>query len=283
MSDFGDFAGQRYQSQATLFCDFITRANKYQSLQLFGEKSFKKKVIVIEGSCQFQVPYTSTLKSFFDGSRKCDSTLARKSFKSTKSKNTKHKRMSKWRTKQTEDEKEGKDLVAIGGRNTSMFLFRALGKILYCKRVKPKIDADKQHIPPHLQRHDRDNLKFNPERVDDVVRGSEYLSDADLISSNFSHRSILSEYSSCIATRGLIHCNSSRSRHNTATSGMGWKPLHKPQWWQVAKQCRENTLSAKALFIGHCWTPVALHTQLLPYLSRIKSPLNNKGQISLLQ
>ncbi|XP_033098334.1 cell cycle checkpoint protein RAD17-like, partial [Anneissia japonica] len=201
------------------------------------------------------------------------------------------------------------DLVAIGGRDTSMFLFRALGKILYCKRVEPKIDADKQHIPPHLQHHDRDNLKFNPEdvicqtqissdmfnlylhqnylefytRVDDVVRGSEYLSDADLISSNFSHRSILSEYSSCISTRGLIHCNSSKSRHSTATSGMGWKTLHKPQWWQVAKQCRENTLSAKALFIGHCWTPVALHTQLLPYLSRINSPLNNKGQISLLQ
>ena len=32
-----------------------------------------------------------------------------------------------------EDEKED-HLAAIGGRDTSLFLFRALGKILYCKR-----------------------------------------------------------------------------------------------------------------------------------------------------
>ena len=37
--------------------------------------------------------------------------------------------------RQTKEKKVTKDssLAAIGGRDTSMFLFRALGKILYCK------------------------------------------------------------------------------------------------------------------------------------------------------
>ena len=34
---------------------------------------------------------------------------------------------------QTEEGEENGDVVAIGAKDTSMFLFRALGKILYCK------------------------------------------------------------------------------------------------------------------------------------------------------
>ncbi|XP_071953916.1 cell cycle checkpoint protein RAD17-like isoform X2 [Antedon mediterranea] len=412
--DYNSRAGQAYQSQTTLFSDFLSRANRYQTLQLFGEASYKQKVIIIEelphtflrepqqlhailqkykktgrsplvfiisdiargdsvvrklfskdiqialdvqeisfnpvaptsmckvltsiatietakGVSTLHVPCKTTIQALAEASTgdirgainalqfaclKDSNTskswfdLERRPKNQTKRKTTKQgKQGSKLGKRKSEEEIDGKSLAAIGGRDTSMFLFRALGKILYCKRVEPNADDDNPSLPSHLQHHDRDKLKFNPEdvinqtqissdmfnlylhqnylefynRIDDVVRGSEYLSDADLLSCNWSHRSILSEYSSCIAARGVVHCNSTRSRHNTCTGSLGWKPLHKPQWWQVAKQNRNNAYSAKALFHTYCSTPVELHTQFLPFLSRIKLPLHSPGQMSLLQ
>ena len=70
---------------------------------------------------------------------------------------------------------DGSDLAAIGGRDISLFLFRALGKILYCKREtvddeqregeeegKKKKD-DPQCLPKHLQHHERCHLLVDPE------------------------------------------------------------------------------------------------------------------------
>lgn len=48
-------------------------------------------------------------------------------------------------------------------------------------------------------------------------------------------RSILEEYAASIATRGMLHSNSSRSKHSSTGSGFGWKPLHKPQWYSTCK------------------------------------------------
>ena len=58
-------------------------------------------------------------------------------------------------------------------------------------------------------------------------------------------RSVLAEYAASIATRGLLHSNSSRSKHTTGGSGLGWKPLHKPQWYSVCK-----TVSNEAFLIN---------------------------------
>ena len=75
---------------------------------------------------------------------------------------------------------DGGVLAAIGGRDSSLFLFRALGKILYCKRDSgergreegeresgEKMESDGADSPPclpeHLKQHERNRLLVNPE------------------------------------------------------------------------------------------------------------------------
>lgn len=52
----------------------------------------------------------------------------------------------------------------------------------------------------------------------------------------FQSRAVLQQYAAAVATRGLIHSNSTRARFSSGGSGLGWKPLHKPQWYSVMKQ-----------------------------------------------
>uniref|UniRef100_A0A8C4TN63 RAD17 checkpoint clamp loader component n=1 Tax=Erpetoichthys calabaricus TaxID=27687 RepID=A0A8C4TN63_ERPCA len=102
-----------------------------------------------------------------------------------------------------------KELPAIGGKDVSLFLFRALGKILHFKR-EPHTDSDLPQLPNHLSEHERSRLLLDPEvnktclsgelfslylhqnyldfysEIDDVVRATEYLSDADFFTAEWS-------------------------------------------------------------------------------------------------
>ena len=50
-------------------------------------------------------------------------------------------------------------------------------------------------------------------------------------------RQTLRAYAASVAARGLIHSNSTKSGiGGNTSSGSGWKPLHKPQWFAVNKQ-----------------------------------------------
>ncbi|XP_052688808.1 cell cycle checkpoint protein RAD17-like isoform X8 [Crassostrea angulata] len=199
-------------------------------------------------------------------------------------------------------------LAAIGGRDTSLFLFRALGKILYCKRDDPSNHPELAKLPPHLREHERDPLSLNPEdviekcnlsgdyfnaylhqnyleffsEISDVVRASEYLSDSDFMTFEWSTQSILEEYASSIATRGMLHSNSSRSKHSSTGSGLGWKPLHKPQWYSTCKTERQNCETARHLFKSYACPPDVLQTELVPFLSLIDVTLHDPGQISFI-
>ncbi|XP_051981757.1 cell cycle checkpoint protein RAD17-like isoform X2 [Xyrauchen texanus] len=190
---------------------------------------------------------------------------------------------------------------AIGGKDASLFLFRALGKILYCKREG---GSQAPKLPPHLTEHQRDKLLVDPELViershmsgeffnlylhqnyldffsdvEDIARASEYLSDADFLTAEWSSRSTLLEYGSSVATRGLMHSNSSRAQSTT-----GFKPLHKPHWLYINKTYRENCMTAQSLFINFCRTPVSLLTEQVPYLAKLTNPLRNQAQISFIQ
>uniref|UniRef100_A0A8C7JKU0 RAD17 checkpoint clamp loader component n=1 Tax=Oncorhynchus kisutch TaxID=8019 RepID=A0A8C7JKU0_ONCKI len=200
---------------------------------------------------------------------------------------------------------EGQDKeLAIGGKDSSLFLFRALGKILYCKRESPEGSEGSQgpSLPAHLSEHHRDRLLVDPEAVvershmsgeffslylqqnyleffsdvEDVARASEYLSDADFLTAEWSSRSTMGEYGSSVATRGLLHSNSGH------VAG-GFRPLHKPNWLLVNKKYRENCQAAQSLFISFCLTPVSLQTELLPYLAQLSNPLRNPAQIAFIQ
>uniref|UniRef100_A0A4W4GFA8 AAA+ ATPase domain-containing protein n=1 Tax=Electrophorus electricus TaxID=8005 RepID=A0A4W4GFA8_ELEEL len=204
------------------------------------------------------------------------------------------------------------DSPAIGGKDTSLFLFRALGKILYCKRhpcsSSEQLFLGLPKLPSHLSVHQRDRMIVDPELVvershmsgeffslylhqnypdffsdmDDVARASEYLSDADFLTAEWSSRPTMSEYGSSVATRGLIYSNSARAQA-TSQSHVGFKPLHKPHWLHINKTYRENYLAAQSLFISFCLTPVSLMTELVPYLAQLSNPMRNQAQIAFIQ
>ncbi|XP_054457330.1 cell cycle checkpoint protein RAD17 [Anoplopoma fimbria] len=211
------------------------------------------------------------------------------------------------RKKKSKPTKELEEEQAIGGKDASLFLFRALGKILHCKRGKQEdVEAAEcvpgPGLPSHLSHHHREALLVEPElvvershmsgeffnlylhqnyldffsEVEDVDRASEYLSDADLLTSDWTSRSTMGQYGSSVATRGLLHSNAQQV-------SVGFRPLHKPDWLLVNKKHRENCLAAQSLFRNFCLTPVSLQTELLPYLAKLTNPMRNQAQIAFIQ
>ncbi|KGL94831.1 Cell cycle checkpoint protein RAD17, partial [Charadrius vociferus] len=215
--------------------------------------------------------------------------------------------ISKVRKKSKSDTSEDQEIQAIGGKDASIFLFHALGKIIYCKREAVS-ESEIPQLPSHLSEYRRDTLLIQPEGIvekshmsgsifnlylhqnyvdffsdiDDVVRASEYLSTADVLCSNWSTRLVMEEYSASVATRGVIHSNTSRAfAHHQG--GMGFRPLHKPQWFFINKKYQENCLAAKSLFSSFCLPPECLQTELLPYLAMLANPMRNQAQIAFIQ
>ncbi|XP_068781677.1 cell cycle checkpoint protein RAD17-like [Struthio camelus] len=215
--------------------------------------------------------------------------------------------VSKARKKNKLDTSENQEIQAIGGKDASIFLFHALGKIIYCKR-EPLSESEFPQLPSHLSEYQRDTLLIQPEEIvekshmsgnmfnlylhqnyveffaniDDVVRASEYLSTADVLCSNWNSRSVMEKYSASVATRGVIHSNTTRA-FAQCQGGMGFRPLHKPQWFLISKKYQENCLAAKSLFSSFCLPPECLQTELLPYLAMLANPMRNQAQIAFIQ
>ncbi|XP_076021236.1 cell cycle checkpoint protein RAD17 isoform X2 [Genypterus blacodes] len=213
-------------------------------------------------------------------------------------------RVNQRKKAKSKQRKEQEGEQAIGGKDASLFLFRALGKILHCKRGNPKVDecSDGPGLPPHLSQHYREALLVNPELVvershmsgeffnlylhqnyldffselEDVERASEYLSDADLLTADWTSRNTMCEYGSSVATRGLLHSNFQQV-------AVGFRPLHKPNWLLINKKHRDNCRDAHSLFSSFCLTPVSLQTELLPYLAKLTNPMRNPAQIAFIQ
>ncbi|XP_061879936.1 cell cycle checkpoint protein RAD17-like [Entelurus aequoreus] len=202
----------------------------------------------------------------------------------------------KSRSSQVKEEEQ-----SVGMKDACLFLFRALGKILHCKRASPEC-AERASLPAHLCQHHREPLQLDPElvvershvsgdffnlylhqnyldffsNIEDVDRASEYLSDADLLTSDWTSRSFLEAYASSVATRGLLHSNCQQA-------AVGFRPLHKPHWLLVSKMHREKCLLAQCLFRSMCVTPVSLHTHLLPYLAKLTNPLRSQDLVLMMQ
>uniref|UniRef100_A0A5F9CQG9 Cell cycle checkpoint protein RAD17 n=1 Tax=Oryctolagus cuniculus TaxID=9986 RepID=A0A5F9CQG9_RABIT len=149
---------------------------------------------------------------------------------------------------------ENQEAQAIGGKDVSLFLFRALGKILYCKRT---ISGSSM-----------------------CLAGTQVLEPSSTASQT---RSLLREYSTSIATRGVIHSNRARGFAHCQGGASSFRPLHKPQWFLINKKYRENCLAARALFSDFCVSALCLQTQLLPYLALLTIPMRNQAQISFIQ
>ncbi|XP_035684526.1 cell cycle checkpoint protein RAD17-like [Branchiostoma floridae] len=178
-----------------------------------------------------------------------------------------------------------------GGKDISLFLFRALGKILYCKRSEEE-ERGLPPLPPHLSDQKRLPMLAEPEavvhacplsaealclflqqnfpefmsEVSECETVTHYLSDADLISSEWAARDVLSHYGVSVATRGLMHAK-------TAVSKGGWRPLYKPEWYSAQQKFLNNrrTTCTVGKHVDQCLPAVELFTQKLPFLYQINN------------
>ncbi|KAL8598637.1 hypothetical protein ACOMHN_013520 [Nucella lapillus] len=199
--------------------------------------------------------------------------------------------------------------AALGAKDTACFLFHALGKILHFKRGDPADSPHHPALPPHLSHHDRDPLLLTPEEVvekthlsgdyfntflhqnyldfvlsvEDLDRASEYLSDADMLCAQYTSRGQLQDYSTSVATRGLIHAQSSLHYHADPRPGHGWRPMHKSQWFAAIRQSQDRKATAMQLFRGYHWEPEVLLTELVPYINLINPTLHDPGQFAFVQ
>lgn len=193
------------------------------------------------------------------------------------------------------------------GRDTPLFLFRALGKILYCKRESVK--EDRASRPNELHHFARGRLLIDPEdiiekthvqydtfnlylhqnflgfynNIDDVANASKYFSDADIVTGRWSTRETLQAYSSSIAARGVIFSNCSRSNSTTGAVSGGWRQLHKPQWFEAFKEGNLNKRTAEDLFYDLRHPAVDLHTEVLPFIAKSNVPLRTPSHIAFVQ
>ncbi|KAJ6669806.1 hypothetical protein lerEdw1_000355 [Lerista edwardsae] len=264
-----------YQSQTTVFEEFLLRANKYTKLQMIGESmETDKRLILVENGEKIDVPDKASLELICKGCsgdiRSAINSLQFSSLKESPWKDSlqshrkedstlKYDILSKVKKKKKSDNPlESQEVQAIGGKDASIFLFHALGKILYCKR-ELTTGSDFPHLPAHLSEYERNPLLVQPEDViekshmpgdlfnlylhqnyveffsdiDDLMRASEYLSTADFLCSNWDYR--------------------------------------------------ENCTAAKFLFSSFCLPPLCLQIQLLPYLALLTNPMRNQAQITFIQ
>ncbi|XP_025939578.1 cell cycle checkpoint protein RAD17 isoform X2 [Apteryx rowi] len=197
-------------------------------------------------SLQFSSVKDCSLEDNFRSSKKGSSTLKCETV------------VSKTRKKKKSDTLENQEIQAIGGKDASIFLFHALGKIIYCKR-EPLSESEFPQLPSHLSEYHRDTLLIQPES-----------------------RPVMEKYSASVATRGVIHSNTTRA-FAQCQGGMGFRPLHKPQWFFINKKYQENCLAAKSLFSSFSLPPECLQTELLPYLAMLTNPMRNQAQIAFIQ
>uniref|UniRef100_A0A5F9CV62 Cell cycle checkpoint protein RAD17 n=1 Tax=Oryctolagus cuniculus TaxID=9986 RepID=A0A5F9CV62_RABIT len=166
---------------------------------------------------------------------------------------------------------ENQEAQAIGGKDVSLFLFRALGKILYCK-MRTQSGAFPTPLPGVVRVHPL-------HLIDNTVIFRALV----IVNRRNTTRSLLREYSTSIATRGVIHSNRARGFAHCQGGASSFRPLHKPQWFLINKKYRENCLAARALFSDFCVSALCLQTQLLPYLALLTIPMRNQAQISFIQ
>ncbi|GBM29232.1 Cell cycle checkpoint protein RAD17 [Araneus ventricosus] len=185
-------------------------------------------------------------------------------------------------------------------RDSSLFLFHALGKILYCKR-DPSLKSEIDILPVTMKSLERDPLISNPEEVYEktsvsanafmlfleenylsfiedikiVSESSAWLSEADVFSSYWNGQETLNDYAVSLASRGLMFNMVSTS------SGRRWRPLHKPQYYENNKKKNHLTNTLKHTFKGTSLSLREVQIDLVPFIPKLYSKSFNTGQIYL--
>ncbi|GFT13808.1 cell cycle checkpoint protein RAD17 [Nephila pilipes] len=184
-------------------------------------------------------------------------------------------------------------------RDSSLFLFHALGKILYSKR-DPSLKSERDVLPTAVKSLERDPLISNPEEVyqqtsisadgfnlflqenylsfiEDikiVSNAALWLSEADVLSSFWNGQDTLKEYAVSLASRGLMF-------NIVSCSGKRWRPLHKPQFYENNKKRNHLINNLKHTFKGTCLSMREIQIDLVPFINKLQTKSFNFTQISL--
>uniref|UniRef100_A0A6A7G1D6 Cell cycle checkpoint protein RAD17-like n=1 Tax=Hirondellea gigas TaxID=1518452 RepID=A0A6A7G1D6_9CRUS len=184
-------------------------------------------------------------------------------------------------------------LAAIGGKDPSLEMFRAIGKVLYCKRSE---SDPAQKLPEHLQREERvpaiENAEvildkcplmpttflsflhhnyssFVPD-VDAALTAISYLTDADVLLGHWTEKDVLSQYSST-AVRGIMHAVGSSSKTTTEGSfsnKRSFHPLTGPVLPTVDKAAAARMSNIRSAYQHQDMYDLTTH--ILPYAFKIK-------------
>ncbi|XP_057299668.1 cell cycle checkpoint protein RAD17-like isoform X2 [Hydractinia symbiolongicarpus] len=173
--------------------------------------------------------------------------------------------------------------------------------------VLKKADRLKQ-LPEYMQHLTRDQLQVDPEDVfehtqiasdtfllylhqnypeffadiDALSDASISITDADVMSGVWANRNIMADYSASVSMRGIMFANTSSPSSTGAVSG-GWRPLHKPQWFDSFKTRNIRKRTTNDLFHDSRHTAVDLYTEVLPYLGKTKTILKTSGHRCFVQ
>jgi len=189
--------------------------------------------------------------------------------------------------KGSKDSAGSSQLSRIGGKDQSLVMFHALGKVLYAKRTD---QTEPFSLPRQLLGHTRKTLKSCPEdvverttlsadpftcflhhnypafytKIEDVSRLSDYLSMSDLFLKEWgtAGRMSVSEYGSSIAARAVMFCNSA------ITPNLGMRRLTKPEYYLANRTERNRLYSQQCMF--QTQGAKELSTSTLPLLARIR-------------
>jgi len=181
----------------------------------------------------------------------------------------------------------GSELSKIGGKDQSLVMFHALGKILYAKRSD---QVETYSLPPMLAKHSRKVLKSNPEeviqkttlspdpfncflhhnyppfftKINDVQRLAEYLSVSDLFLNEWgtTGKMSLSEYGGSVAARAVMFCNTEM------TPNLGMRKLTKPEYYAATRTEKNRQYAIQSVF--HAQPGKELCTSTIPLLARIR-------------
>jgi len=179
------------------------------------------------------------------------------------------------------------ELSKIGGKDQSLVMFHALGKILYAKRSD---QMETFPLPKMLEKHSRKVLKSNPDeviekttlspdpfncflhhnyppfftKIQDAQRLSEYFSISDLFLKEWgtSGKMSLSEYGGSVAARAVMFCNTA------ITPNLGMRKLTKPEHYMAARTEKNRNYAVQNIF--HAQPIKELCTSTIPLLAKIR-------------
>lgn len=201
--------------------------------------------------------------------------------------------------------------TAVLQKDANISIFRAVGKILYCKRQEPTVVPSSPETTDRLVNEPEDVIEhccltgstfssylhhnylplFTKNDVCDVANAAEHFSVSDLMASSLvtvdpSHGAsrMLDFYQGVICSRGLIDSNSLRKTHAACSKASGsFNPLHKPAWTGVSKERADNYIVAQSLFWKFRQSSSELISSTLPYLLRLKTFQNCAAERMFLQ